>query len=218
MLFAEGINICQSLIAGSFWFWFLSAVFFISVTVFTECGYGFLALLSIAVFSLIIQLFSDVNLIGYILGNPHYTIGCLFVYFLIGVLYSFGRWRLYCDDRREEYDEIKKQFFKYYDITYVDVSKTSIPLEMIASWNAFLKGRLGYNIIEEYKTGIDFNDYIDKCIIWWIMYWPFSLFWTMINNPLRNLVKYFINKLHSAYNYIARQSFDGISQDFKEKR
>lgn len=218
MLFAEGMNICQSLIVGGFWFWFLAVSFFIVVTAFTEYAYGFLALLAITIFALIIQLFSDINILGYIWNNPYYIISYLLAYLLIGIIYSFGRWRLYCDDRREEYDEIKKQFFKYYNLNYVDISKTPVPPEMVESWYGFLKGRVNYNIINEYKEGINFNDYIDTFIIWWILYWPFSLFWTIINHPLRKLIKYSINKLHAAYNFIARQSFIGINEDFKEKR
>lgn len=217
MLFADGgLHFCQWVVVGSFWFWLLVAALLVGVTAFCENERGFLAFLSVVLFLAVIQLLGDADILGYVWHHPHYVIGGVVLYYLAGIAYSLGRWKLFCDNKREVYDTAKADFLDSNKVTYTNVTTAVVPPHLVKDWKSFLDRRFDQKTSVEYQNGIKFRHHVGRCMTW-ASYWPCSFFWTMLNDPLRKLFKHAMNRLKSVYDAIAVRSFKGVDQDFAEE-
>ena len=51
-------------------------------------------------------------------------------------------------------------------------------------------------------------------ILTWMSYWPFSMFWTIINEPFRKVFRYIYSKIEGIYDKMAKSVFsDSISNE-----
>jgi len=51
-------------------------------------------------------------------------------------------------------------------------------------------------------------------IITWMSYWPFSMIWTMINEPVRKIFRYIYSKIEGIYDKMAKSVFsDSVSNE-----
>lgn len=44
----------------------------------------------------------------------------------------------------------------------------------------------------------------------WAIYWPWSMVWTLINDPIKNLFKYFFRRLQAVYQKIADKAYGEV--------
>lgn len=92
----------------------------------------------------------------------------------------------------------------------------------IVKWYFYLQGwKMYYFKKESKKNGISSGN-IPKGsenknrIITWISYWPFSMLWTIINEPARKISMYIYSKIEGIYDKMAKSVFsDSISNDEK---
>lgn len=204
------IHFFDLIILGSFWFWILLAALLVEVTILCEQNHGLAAFVSIAAFTMLLQLFGNFDILGYIWQNPLYIFGYAILYYLIGISYSIFKWKLFCNNKRDKYNAIKNKFLKSNNI-----SGTAIPQHLIKEWNWELHCEVNSDDLNEYKNGIQFHNYIEQCITW-ALYWPCSLLWTLLDDPLRKLFTYTINQIKNIYDSIAARTMTDIKQDFQE--
>lgn len=216
MLFADGgLHLWQVVAVGGFWFWVLVAALLVAVTIFTENENGWLAFLSVALFLSVIQFLGNADWLGYVWHHPHYILGGVLVYYVAGVVYSVVRWKVFCDNRREEYDEAKADFLDQIKVKYTNAATATIPVEKVADWKRYLDQRFGRAKAEEFQTGVKFRNHSGLCGTW-ATYWPCSMFWTLLNDPLRKMLKHTMNQLKGVYESIASRSWQGVDKDFAE--
>lgn len=56
----------------------------------------------------------------------------------------------------------------------------------------------------------DFNPAYNKDrIMTWLMYWPFSLVWTILDQPIVRFYKWVYRKVSGVYEYIGRKAYGG---------
>jgi len=132
--------------------------------------------------------------------NPTATIGFTVSYIIVGVLWSFIKWRSHVKaifDRAKEYKN--KFVLKYGEVTdknrrqFNDGIYTSFKCSYINETDTFetIANKISPIASEKKST-----------IISWISYWPISLIGTLANNPFRKLFEFIYSSLSTYYDKI----------------
>lgn len=126
---------------------------------------------------------NDLSLWGLIKANPIETLMFIGAYFLAGTLWAICKWYFYIRRYNYEYNDIKTRFFRETDKSSVEQFSTDqmkeFRYQVIRAFNG-MAGRYRSNTFEfplasERKTAI----------LGWMMYWPYSMTWTLINDPVK---------------------------------
>lgn len=123
----------------------------------------------------------------HIIHYPFETIVYFLMYTLVGVIWSFWKWKEIVDRCAKkyiraisEYAALKK---KHPDTLY-----NSVVIE-------------NYKPVAKNYTGELFN---------WIFYWPFSLTWFVIHEPIERLFRFIMEKTKKVYEGITNRAFDKV--------
>lgn len=142
-----------------------------------------IATLSTLILATVVLWANDLSLWGLIKTNPIETLLAIGGYFVAGTLWSIGKWYFYIRRYNHEYEEIKRDYLHQLGLTSVDQfvasQKQVFRAKVIESFNR-LSGRyrsdtFKFPLAAERKTAI----------LGWMMYWPFSMTWTLINDPVK---------------------------------
>jgi prepilin signal peptidase PulO-like enzyme (type II secretory pathway) len=185
-----------ALIFGTAWFYGLMAL--ACVLLFTaldhDSGVGATAtLLSVATLE---QLFGDVKVFTYIRENPLLAVGFLAVYFLAGTLWSIGKWWFYVREERSKYDTEKAHFLRR-----AGVDGDVIPTSMKKEWADEAPDR------PSAKTS-------KAKIMQWMSFWPWSMVWTLVNDPIKKAFKAIFTGIQSLLTKIVNSVYKDTEADF----
>lgn len=103
--------------------------------------------------------------------------GYIVLYLLVGVLWSVVKWYFYVNDRAREHKRRKAKFGSQY------------------SERGY--GQITVPQVNEHKSDI----------IRWMTYWPFSLIFTLINDPFRRLFEFIYRQIHDSLQAMANRAF-----------
>ena len=198
-------------VVGTLWFW-----------AFTACMFGWLIFLTeetesyfLATFSLIafVWLMSSANGVS-VLVNPLIWLKWGIVYFAIGSAWSFLKWFSFLHKTKDQLRDLKTRYLKVYsrenikldadgkfsdvdfpqfaeylnNAQYLNVGYISITIKERADVIPTVKGRYGD-------------------LIRWIIWWPMSAFWTILNDPLRRIAQALVRAFRGVYTRIAQSVF-----------
>jgi hypothetical protein len=149
--------------------WNLSLIYFIEDE---SPGYAFV---STIVFILLIQICSDFSIPGWLNINTGTFIKWGLSYILIGVIYSIVKYILYLTDKKRKFD---KAFKKFCSIKKIKAVMEDLPINLKYECSKFIRTEIGYNSLPNLINST-------KYIVFWMGYWPWSAFWTILNNPLK---------------------------------
>ena len=120
-------------------------------------------------------------------GNPMSAIAYVGGYFLGGTIWTIVKWYFYLLRRRDEAKKIKVYFEANEHDIRTDWSKNSTDTFNFVNWmNGMSRHQTPRH---EYRD----NNYPPMAtqhkgdILFWAAYWPFSAFWTLLNDPIRRL-------------------------------
>ena len=186
---------------GTLWFWVVSAAFFGLMIFWTEDDSNFFASLLLAAF-----IWTTASVNGFsILANPMLWLKLAALYFAIGTGWSFLKWFSYVLGIRRSLRKLKEAYLK---------SNPSVELqdngqffdEDFGNFAAYLRDNsyihYGYSVDTRADVNPTMADNLRK-LVRWIVWWPFSAFWTILNDPIRRLAEFIVRRLRTAY--------DGIS-------
>ncbi len=142
---------------------------------------------------------------GFISSNPSATIGFSVTYVLIGIAWSFIKWRSYVKNIFDRFKEIRLNFIRENG----ELKKGSNESFNKAISNKF-KDENGHSIyIDSVQTLESIANKITpvaskkkSVITAWISYWPVSLAATILNNPFRKFFDWIYNNLSGYYDKI----------------
>lgn len=209
-------------------FWILVGAVCIILIIAVEYESPFWATASLVVTGLLLWLFGDVNVLKLALAHPLLALLGVVGYFVVGALWSVGKWWFFVSARREEYNEKKAEFLKNHGLP----ENGSIPEELKLDWwhcngsgwgpgrarDVMLSGMSpkeveaeGRKIQERLTPRVRNNK---RRILTWMVYWPWSMFWTVLNDPVKRLFKYIYAKMKAVYQKIVDRAFKGVEDDF----
>lgn len=197
---------------GTFWFWVLVAVHFCVLLALIEYEKtGWATFTMIATFAALYFL-GDFNVVAAALHNPAMTAAFVGGYFAAGTAWSVAKWWFFVRRCREDYDKQKIAFLRQNGI-----EGTVIPDALKAKW----KENLGYNYggRNSYRRG---ENVIPKAgdhksrIMTWMCYWPWSMVWTLINDPVKRVFKQIYLQIQGIMQSISNRAFRGVEDDLRE--
>ena len=222
MLLAQILHYHDLFVVGGIWFWVLLAASFAAVTILTEWDRTVSAFFVVLAGLGVLQVLSNADWVGYLWHHPQWAIPAAIGYFFLGLGTSLAKWRSYCHDQNDKYTETKEAWLEGKGLT-----GTKIPENLLDAWEKYLKekeNRYGRCIISgmdmtlaEIKAGKgpSFRNNKARCLTW-ASYWPCTLFWMLLNNPLRRLFNQAINMLRGVYEDIAANAFKDVGDDFRK--
>ena len=192
----------EFLIVGGVLFWIIALLAAIAIVAAIEYDSGQNATIVAVAFVAIMVLFSNVEAPFTWLMNNWLLLAVMVVAYIgVGGGWSVVKWYFHCLALRDNYREEKSEF-----LTSNNISGDTIPEELKESW----KRRIGYG----YKTPQVREN--KATILMWMTYWPFSAFWTLLNDPIKRAFKWVYNRLGGMLQGISDKMFSEISNDFQK--
>lgn len=192
-----------------FWLWF--ALVCVAIIASLEHESPGWALTSLIVGALLLVFFTD--FVPRYNVYQHLTLrnAILFVvaYATCGVLYSFLRWYLFLVERLEHWKEVLADFREKFGRKYDEPVKLDDPVLM----NYISKSHREYLV----DTGV-FNQFAIRVrprpnrprIIGWMVYWPWSLVWSLLDDIVTGFFRFLYRKISGGYDAMSRWMFSGI--------
>lgn len=189
--------------SGAFWFWALCAATVILLIIFSETAHvGFATLTMIATFALL-AFFGDFNLLVAVREHPIVSSLASVGYVVCGVVWSFAKWGSYVRSRLRKLEEVRRHFLR-------DRGKPehgSVPEDLRTDWRRHCHSyRITTPVAEEHKDRI----------LGWLMYWPFSLVWTVINDPLKRLFQEIFHAIRAQYQRMADRIYRNVQEELMD--
>jgi len=156
-------------IIGGAWFYTLIVIESIVLMWCLEKDEPWFANGALIVFFCVLWFLGDFNVFAWIKNNPVSLIKGGISYIILGLVYSVAKYTFYLTEMKRKYDRKLNKFLE-------EEGKT---LDKLTDND---KHRLGTSL--EYIHLPTFTD-STKSIIFWMMYWPWSGAWTILNNPVK---------------------------------
>lgn len=212
---------------GSFWFWIVIVGAMIACSVLLEIPSKYKDVTLFPVFFVTIIVSACFYITGplkdlfyYVIEHKVMSVILILCYFATGCVYSMIKFWSFLDNIRSKYFEFreswivcKKGFFPQgaFDKD-VDIKTLPIPSELKEKWIADIK----YNDREmyDYASGDLTVANYKSAITSWIIYWPLSGLWFLINDPIKRFANYLYSQFKHIYSKIYQSSRGKINDDF----
>lgn len=120
--------------------------------------------------------------------NLPLTLGIIAGYFVAGTGWAIGKWYFYISRFRYAYDEIKAKWLKKANVVSLDllsaVQAKDFRSDVLTEFGR-LNNRNGYYSRPPDTITFPLAAERKSAILGWMMYWPFSMTWTLINDPVK---------------------------------
>lgn len=205
----------ELLTLGSFWFWlvFIGLIVILFIEVINEAwGASFMTFLGSVLF---IALFTSFKFSWLQEHKPELLFG-VGAYFVLGVVVALIKWHFLARDARDEYDQMKVDFFQYNDLP--QNPKAVVPVEMREKWVKYVSDKKNIYCSAE-KTATIIDRLIPKArdnkekIVGWMAYWPFVAIYSLFHDIVRRIWESIYRWFASFFQSIANFAFRGVSED-----
>lgn len=224
---------------GTIWWYIVTITFFVIMFTCVEKENSFFSALWLILYLAFLQFIVKADFLGSITHNPIKVLLYVLGYLVIGFLWSFVKWWLYVDKKadqlkknRAKYLSNQKQSLTNYVTTWSerigsgsgfrasqteDLEKTKklldavndlgtitedtpVPDALRADW----KSSSGYEIPKatEHKSKISI----------WVVYWPVSLVWSLVNDFVKKFIRTLITQFRVVYDNITKMAYHKIEK------
>ncbi len=189
----------ELLVLGGFWFWALLAAATALLLVALECRQAFWAVVAVVVPLLLLQFLGGIPVLLWPWRHPGASLLAGIGYFLAGALWSIAKWWFHVAAQRRRYDEIRQTFCRERELKH----GSPIPADSQSDFRNALYG------VEVPPRARDHKGEI----FLWIGYWPWSVLWTLLNDPIRRLIEHIYHQIVGLLDWISTRAFRGTEQD-----
>lgn len=210
-MITTAIATITAILASSAFIWTASIIILIAMAITLECEYEGWAT---TFFSLGIALFLW-NFRGTIwevvTANPAATIGFIVTYILIGIAWSFLKWRTYVMSVFNKFKEYREDFVRkngeIVGKNLTDFNRTISDVFKDPSGNGYNTVRVvdTDSLEETVKRIAPLASKKKSVITAWISYWPVSIAATLLNNPFRQFFEWIYSNLSGYYDKITNR-------------
>lgn len=193
---------------GTVWFVVACVVLFFLVLFLSENERNFAAFFCIAAFITLMHLAGNID----IFADPLQLLMYVGIYFVVGTPWSFIKWFSLLNQKKDDLMEIKA---RWCDGNAVALKSPVPPAE----WDGFAEavkesnyhpnqshGGYGWKPQSSEDLIPDWSKYKRK-LTGWIIFWPTSAFWTILNDPLVRLGNWIRDRFRAVYRGIANHVF-----------
>lgn len=205
----EWILWLQFIAFGSFWFWTLILCESVAIIYFLEHQKPGRLNMSIFLFLFLLWVFSDIPVVSYVFHNPVRIVATILGYLVAGTLWSIAKWYFFVLNVRDDYYEARKSFCEEQGI-----AGTEWTPEQKQRWEKYFARQRSY-----FRSGVDsFGRPIARenkeRIVMWMCYWPWSMVWTILNDPFRRLFLAIYEYVQGIHDSISRRLYRNFQGDF----
>jgi hypothetical protein len=180
----------------SWWFWGLLIIEFCLLTWFVEQEWPLQSAISIIAFIVLIWWLADIPVWTWLKDNPWKLLLYFGYYIGIGLGWSMGKY-FFVLKKLRTYIKGAKQAWENKDT----------PKE---SFKEFLQARYS-------RRPTDFETTTKK-LVFWALFWPTSFVWTMLNDPIRKLVKFLVHDIFiGVYRTMYNAMVGNMLKDFEKE-
>jgi hypothetical protein len=201
------------LVFGTWAFWAVTGAAFLTLIALTECERTFTAT-SLAIIIVGLTCFANgINPFTWTMANPDLAFGSIVGYVVVGALYGVLKWWSFLRKILAKYNEIKTEFLRSQNMLG-NVSLPTIPEELKGKWAERLDceyGELRYIGRGQMPSA---SAHKGK-ILAWMAWWPMSLTWLIINDPVKEIFQYVYEKLGTTMQRISAYVFKDIKADLE---
>lgn len=187
------------LVFGGFAFWafiaFIALLMFVSV----EKESGLWATGTLAGALALLYFFGDISPVTAWL-SAHWPIA-IPIYFGVGTAWAVAKWWFYLRNRRERVLQLKTEFQRSNNISTAD-----IPESLRRDW---------YSYAGSYASVPQASDNKSRIMLW-IGYWPFSMLWTLISDPVMRVLRAVYNSIGGLLQRMSDAMFKDVESDMRK--
>lgn len=225
---------------ATFWYWTLVVLASIFIWIALENEKGWLATFTVAAFLAVIHFWGGIRVIDYMKAHPIRVFGGIGGYFVTGAVWSIIKWWFYVRKERDRCREALNAFEKDWLLPGAVLSSGTPHSVIDLFWKGEEDAPRARSVevlttgFEEAKKDPDFKKKVWACylddgtykeygfeykpnprrykgrITTWMTYWPWSLVWTMINDPIRKAFNMIFRKLSTVFSGISEGAFKGM--------
>jgi len=204
---------------GTIWFWLLlGAVTIVLFALIENDRFGW-ATFSLLLAAAVLHLFGDVNVFAFAREQPLTALLLAGGYAAAGTFWGLGKWFFFVQRERRRYEHQKAEFLRS-----KGVSGNVVPPELKQAWRKECGGVTYQTVSDDpdrCRKGVYPVNMAPKAsdhrgqIIGWMIYWPWSLVWTLINDPVVRLFKWIYRQIQGLLQKISDHAFRGTKNDFE---
>ena len=195
---------------GTLGFWALTAAFLAGVVILTENikpGWAALVAAGWLWFYAATGLF---NVLRFAHDYPWYMTIIVASYLFLGVFWGYGKWISYVNKTHGPYNDKKRGWLRDKGI-----AGSSVPEEMKEEWTNYIQN--SFSRYDRVLTAVPLALDNKERIITWGMFWPWSLGWFFINDPVRRFFNGAFNRLHDLYQATADKMYADVKSEVLSK-
>ncbi len=172
-----------------------------------------------------------------IVSSPSTVAIALGAYIMTGIAWSFGKWYFKLSNVRDTYQELKARFIDDRNLkadffhapidealatSKEDRQQRDAHIELNASFVRHITDRM-----RSYANKLTTKDVVldptkigqviapaaaqhKSSITQWIMFWPISFVWTIINDPVRKIANYIFSRIKNTFQRMSDAMFAGV--------
>lgn len=209
---------------GSLTFWLLSLGLCGVVVAAVENEKGLMATISFLIYLAILQLFSDFNVLNWLSVHLYWVLLAALLYFVVGSIWGIFKWSLFvskkASEHEEKYREVRMNFIRskmtecpgskwISQITTPITLETPIPETLKIQWQQYINTDTW--LFKDCSPAISPKEH-KSTILTWMSFWPASLSWTLINDPIRAAFRHIYAFISGTLENIARKAFADLKQ------
>lgn len=189
---------------GSLGFWILLAVETVVLLALIEHERPWVGSLTLIVTGALLHFFGGINLVALAVENPGGAGLLLGLYFVAGAVWATVKWFLFVLRKKEDYLEAKERWRPQDEMYQHSNSKEA---EAKLTWDTsnmrrhYLNSKGGLApLVRENK----------ERVMLWMVYWPWSAVWTVINDPIKRLFRAIFNMLQDTLQAISNRVWQDV--------
>jgi len=171
------------------------------------------AVFMVAVYVGLIQFFfykgwTPVDIIGCVKEHALDVVIGAIIYFMIGTAWAFIKWWSFVKRERRRYNEVFNRFIKDH-AELKGVSMANWPEDMIRQLNHNVSSEYSYD--DQIRVRPKVENFKEEIFLW-IGFWPFSAFWTVIDDPIRRICAGIYNLIGKRLQAISDSAWNGVDR------
>lgn len=196
---------------GGAWFWLVVILASILIVAFLENDNAGNATI-LAIGSILALIFlGNTGIFSWVAAHPLlltlYSVGYIFA----GALYGILKWYLLLRERADRYHEVRTSWLET-AIKRALVGGVVLTDDVKKAWTKYAKFEYYGRPITKPSAGQHKGR-----ILSWMMYWPLSGLWTLINDPIRCIFKWLYRRISTLLRTMADKVFADIDIDMEDE-
>ncbi len=190
-------------IIGGSWFYVLAVLASIIIIYGLEDDTPPFAVWATIIFFIALWLCGNFNIVTWIINSPGLLCKYGAQYIVIGVVWGIAKYWFFLTDKKRKFDRIVTEY-----LVDKGIKGSEVPEHLQKDCRAEVYNALGSDPVPTLSSST-------KHILFWMTYWPWSMIWTCLNNPLRWAFEEIVYRMKGLFNGMYNKIIGDRAEQFK---